>query len=232
MQSVLVDFRISEEERCNLSKLGYEIVICPSSDILYEAVCGHPDMLVHVLNKENIVVHKNMDINFIKTLKSLNYNVILSHSEIQTSYPYDIILNSVRIGEYFIHNLKYTDKTLLDYYKDKKPINVKQGYTKCSIAVVSDNAIMTSDKNIAKALNIFGIDVLLLPCGDILLPGLDYGFIGGTCGLLDKNTLAFLGDLNLYAYGKEILEFLKKYNVEPVFLRKGKLIDRGSLFCI
>ncbi len=76
------------------------------------------------------------------------------------------------------------------------------------------------------------IDVLLLPPGDIILPGLDYGFIGGTCGLLDNNTLAFYGNLNMYKYGDKVLNFLKKHNVKPIFLSRGKLIDRGSIFCI
>ena len=39
-------------------------------------------------------------------------------------------------------------------------INVKQGYAKCSICVVSDNAIITADKGIAKAAIQNRIDVL------------------------------------------------------------------------
>lgn len=91
---------------------------------------------------------------------------------------------------------------------------------------------MTSDMKIGKILKENNIDVLLLPPGDIILPSLDYGFIGGTCGLLDNNTLAFYGDLDMYKYGNEVLSFLRKHNVEPIFLSKSKLIDRGSIFCI
>ena len=125
-----------------------------------------------------------------------------------------------------------TDKNLLNLVKSKKLINTNQGYTKCSAAIVSDNAIITSDISIKNALSSTNIDVLLLPPGDILLPGLDYGFIGGTCGLIDKSTLAFFGDLSYYKYGKEVLSFLKKHNVNPLYLRKGPLIDRGSILSI
>lgn len=69
---------------------------------------------------------------------------------------------------------------------------------------------MTSDIKIGKILKENNIDVLLLPPGDIILPGLDYGFIGGTCGLLDNNTLAFYGNLNTYKYGDEVLFFFEK----------------------
>lgn len=232
MKYAIVDYRTSKEEILNLKKLGCEVLVCPPSSILYEAVCGHPDMLLHIVNSKNIIVQKDMDTGFIDTLKNLQLHITFSENNLGSTYPYDIILNSVNLPNLFIHNIKYTDPKLLEMVNDKKIINVKQGYTKCSTAIVSQNAAMTSDTTIANVLSRENIDVLLLPSGDILLPGLNYGFIGGCCGLLDKKLLAFYGDLNYYAYGKEVMEFLKKHSVEPVFLKKGKLIDRGSLFII
>lgn len=232
MKYAIVDYRTSKEEILSLKKLGCEILIPPPSDALYEAVCGHPDMLLHIINQKNIVIHKDMNNGFIKSLKNLGLSVTFSENSLGSAYPYDIILNSVNLPDLFIHNIKYTDPKLLEMVNAKKLINVKQGYTKCSTAIVSQNAVMTSDTTIAKALSKENIDVLFLPPGDILLPGLNYGFIGGCCGLLDKNLLAFYGDLNYYAYGKEVSYFLKKHNIEPIFLRKHKLIDRGSLFII
>ncbi|MBV7272788.1 hypothetical protein JMF89_10705 [Clostridiaceae bacterium UIB06] len=230
MDYAIVDYRISEEEKCNLKKLGCEVLVCPPSKLLYDAICGHPDVLLHIIDNENLMVHKDMNVKFVKLLKKLGFNVSFSENNLNSLYPYDIILNAVNLSNLFIHNIKYTDSELLKKVSNKKLINVKQGYTKCSTAIVSEKAIMTSDKNIAKTLFKENIDVLLLPPGDILLPGLDYGFIGGCCGLLDYKLLAFYGDLNYYTYGKKVLEFLKKHSIEPVFLRKEKLIDRGSLF--
>ncbi|KGN03543.1 hypothetical protein Z969_00820 [Clostridium novyi A str. 4570] len=232
MKTLIVDYRISEEEKSSLINLGYKIIACPPSNKLYYAICGHPDILIHIINKKNIIVHKDTPNDFIQLLKTLGMNVILSKNSLDSKYPKDIILNAVNLSNYFVHYLKNTDEVLLNEMKKekKKLINTKQGYTKCSTAIVNDNAIMTSDTTIAKTLKDENIDVLLLPPGDIELPGLDYGFIGGTCGLIENNTLAFYGDLENYIYGKEVLDFLKKHKVEPVFLRKGKLIDRGSIF--
>lgn len=232
MKHVIVDFRISNEEKSNLLNLGYNILTCPPSTLLYEAVCGHPDILLHIIDKNNIMIHQDMNEDFVVLLKKLGFNILLSENNLKNTYPEDIILNSISLSNLFIHNIKYTDPKLLKYMKNKKLINVKQGYTKCSTAIVSETSIMTSDKTIAKALLNESIDVLLLPPGDILLPGLNYGFIGGCCGLIDKSTLAFYGDLNYYAYGEEVLKFLEKHGVKPVYLRKGKLIDRGSLFVV
>lgn len=232
MKTVLVDYRIDEIERFNLEKLGYNVLVVPPSRVLYEAVNGHPDMLIHIIDRKIVVVHRDMSLNFIDELNRLGTIVYTSSHSLQGSYPYNIALNAVNLENLFIHNLKYTDTELLQFVKNKKNKNVKQGYTKCSTAIVSENAIITSDVSIAKCSEEEGIDVLLLPPGDILLPGLDYGFIGGCCGLLAEGILAFYGNLKHYSYEKEVLNFLANHNIEPVFLRDGKLIDRGSIFTI
>lgn len=232
MKYAVIDYRTSKEEILNLEKLGCKILIPPPSDALYEAICGHPDMLLHIVNQKNIIVHKDMDNKFINTLKNLHLDITFSQNNLRPTYPYDIILNSVNWADLFIHNIKYTDPKLLEMINAKKLINVKQGYTKCSTALVTKNAVMTSDKTIAKALLKENIEVLFLPPGDILLPGLDYGFIGGCCGLIDEHSLAFFGNLNYYAYGDIVLQFLEKHNIKPIYLRQGKLIDRGSLLVI
>ncbi len=229
MKNIIVDFRIHDEEKQFLVSKGYTLLVCPPSDLLYEAVYGHPDMLMHILDN-NILVHKDMCNEFIQKLALLNYKVHKSKVTLQRNYPHNICLNSLSIGNLLVHSTNFTDANLLELSKHKKLINVKQGYTKCSTCIVNDCAIITSDISIAKALTPEKIDVLLIPPGDILLPGLNYGFIGGATGLIEDKVLAFYGHLDHYLYGKEILGFLKKHSVEPAFLRNGKLIDRGSIF--
>lgn len=232
MKNIVVDFRIQDDEKYSLEELGYSVLACPPCKKLYNAVCGHPDMLMHIIDNNTIIVHKNMDSLFINNLISLGKKVVLSNNPIESSYPYDIILNAVNFSNFLIHNLKYTDKAILNNLNGKKLINVNQGYTKCSTSIISGNAIITSDKSIARSLHFENIDILLLPPGDIILEGLSYGFIGGTCGLIDNDVIAFYGDLNYYKYGDKVLHFLEKHKVKPVFLRRGKLIDRGSIFLI
>lgn len=232
MKNVLVDFRISEIEKENLYKLAFITLEVPPSTLLYEAVCGHPDMLLHILDNKNIVVHKDMPLLFIDKLKNMNYNIILSNRHLKCAYPFDIGLNALNLDKVFLHNLKYTDSNLKKFIKNKILLNIKQGYTKCSAAVVSKTAIMTSDTGIYECLISEGIDVLYLPPGNIELPGLSYGFIGGCCGLLEEGCLAFYGDLDNYSYKNEVLRFLVKHDVKPVSLGKGNLIDRGSMFTL
>lgn len=232
MKKVLIDYRTSEIEKETLYKNGFETLIVPPSTSLYNAVCGHPDMLLHIMNKKNIIVHKDMDTSFINILRELNYNVSLSYNSLKNYYPYDIRLNALNMRNIFLHNLKYTDKNLINMVKDKELINVKQGYSKCSTALVSNSSAMTSDIKIYNALTSKNIEVLLLPPANIELPGLNYGFIGGTCGLLEEGTIAFFGDLHNYLYGDLVLKFLIKQDVKPIYLKQGNLIDRGTLFCL
>lgn len=230
MKKLIIDFRTSNEEKLSLHRLGYEYSICPPTSNVYPAICGHPDIQMHILDPKNIIVHKDISCDFIDSLKKLNINIIFSKNTLKSTYPLDISLNALNTPNFFMHNLKYTDPVLLNKVKEtKKLINVKQGYTKCSTAIVKDNAFITSDTGIAKALHKENMDVLLLPPSDILLPHLDYGFIGGCCGLIEDNVLAFFGDLDSYLYGNDVYKFLKKHKVEPVFLKKGKLVDRGSI---
>lgn len=229
-----VDYRISDLEKNTLEKLNLNIIKIPKCDTLYDAINGHVDIQVHILDKESktILINKNMPVEFKKNLSNLKIKFIESYSDLGKSYPFNIGLNAFSINNYFIHNLKHTDKNLLSFQESKELINVKQGYTKCSCLPISENAFITNDKGLYKSLIKYNFDILYLPPGDITLDGFDYGFIGGTGGLIDDNTIAFFGHLDFYKYGDSVKEFLNKYNVKPIYLKNDKLTDRGSLFVI
>lgn len=230
-----VDYRITNEELVNLYNLNVNPILVPKCNEVYEAINGHPDIQLNILKtkeSDHIIVQKNINNNFREILKSNNIKYILSKNVLSNTYPNDIILNSLISENYFIHNLKFSDKNLLNSQNLKTKINVSQGYTKCSILPVRDNALITSDKGIFETLKDYDFDILLLPPGDILLPSLNYGFIGGTGGMISNDKMAFFGDLDSYNWGEEVKKFLYKYDISPIALRKGKLIDRGSLLTL
>lgn len=229
MKFAFVDYRISNEERLNLSFLGCKVIPCDPCENLYPAISGHPDILMHLLGSNKLILHKGASDTFEEHLLKLQFKVVRSSQTLQSEYPYDILLNAVNTEFFFLHLLKSTDKLLLNEVKHKKLIDVKQGYTKCSTVVLPCNAFITSDKSIYSALIAENADVLLLPPGDILLPGLEYGFIGGTCGLINNSILAFYGNLDYYPHKDLILDFLKKHKIEVRYLYNGPLIDRGSI---
>ena len=66
----------------------------------------------------------------------------------------------------------------------------------------------------------------------IKLENFEHGFIGGATGLLNNNTLAVNGNINLHTNYKEIIEFAKKYNVEVISLNNEEIIDIGSIITL
>ena len=149
-------------------------------------------------------------------------------------YPGDIIYNACSTGKYFLHNLKYTAPELLSAAKAAglELIDIPQGYAKCSIAVVSETAIITYDRGIASAIKTVGctLEVLLITPGHIKLPGYNTGFIGGCTGLdYIHNELIFNGDLSLHPDGDSIREFVESHGVTIKDFPGRPLTDIGSI---
>jgi hypothetical protein len=230
MTYAIVDFRTSKTELDSLNSLGFNTILCPPSSDLYEAVCGHPDMQIMPIAKNTLVINKKISNDFLTLLNLANIRFYKSKNNLIKIYPHDIILNSFILGDIFVHKLDYTDPVVLEFLKNKTLINVNQGYSKCSTAIINSKSIITSDVSILRALENHNIDILYVPPGDIELPGLNYGFIGGSCGLLREGYIGFFGELDCYKYGREVKAFLKKHNVVPIYLKKGPLTDRGTLF--
>ena len=230
-----IDYRATKEELLNLSRLNLNPILVPKCNEVYEAINGHPDIQLNILknkSSDKVIIQKNISEDFKEILKSNNINYIVSKNSLSNTYPDDIILNSLILENYFIHTLTYSDDNLLQSQAPKLHNNVPQVYTMCSILPVRDNSLITSDQGIYNSLKNFNFDILLLPPGDILLPSLNYGFIGGVGGMISNDKMAFFGDLDSYKWGDDIKKFLFKYDVSPIALKKGKLIDRGSLLTL
>lgn len=224
-----VDYRTTDNEINSLKKLNYDVIKIPKDNNLYEAINGHTDIQLNIINNNTLIVNKNITLSFKELLKTKNINFIESDSTLLSKYPSNISLNAYITDNYLVHNLKFTDKKILEYCKNKKTINVNQGYTKCSILPLREKAIITNDAGIYNTLKSENFDILLLPFGDIELSGFNYGFIGGVGGMISNDSMAFFGSLDNYAFGNEVKKFLYKYDIKPIYLSDTKLIDRGSL---
>lgn len=229
-----IDYRTSNEEIKSLKNLNIDIIKIPCNNNLYPAINGHVDIQLNILSADTktVIINKNIDNNFKKLLEQKKINFINSFNSLNKNYPENVYLNACITKDYLIHNLNFTDKEILYYCKDKKQIHIKQGYSKCSILPLREKVVITSDMGIYKTLIKEDFDVLLVPFGDIELPGLNYGFIGGVGGMISSNAIAFFGSLEKYAFCDKVKEFLYKYDIEPIYLRNSKLFDRGSLLVL
>ncbi|NTV90069.1 MAG: hypothetical protein HGA22_06875 [Clostridiales bacterium] len=231
----LVDGRIGTSIEAALSGLGIGLIKTLPHPGLYEAVAGHPDMLLHHLGGNRIVFAPGTDEITLDGLRSLGFGLIAGEAELKPEYPADIAYNVARIGGLYFHNLKYTDPVLKRELERQgiEPVNVSQGYSKCSVCIVDDSSIITADRGIADAASKKGLGVLLLESSqDIILPGLKYGFIGGCSGLAGESTLAFFGEAGKLEEYDRIKAFISQRGVMDISLGKGPVTDFGSLLPI
>lgn len=226
-----VDYRTTDLEIENLKKLNLTPIKIPKSDKLYKAIDGHSDIQLSIVDKK-VILHKDIPKSFLEELNFYGVDYIVSDNSLDSTYPKDIFLNALITEDFIMHNLKFTDKNILNNFKGKKLIDVKQGYTRCSCLPINKNNFITTDKGIHNSLLKEGYNSLLLPPGDIELKPFEYGFIGGVGGMLNRNTLLLFGDLNSYKYKDLVLNFLKPLNIKIVSLKSGKLTDRGSLLIL
>lgn len=194
---------------------------------LSEEVSRHSDMLI---------CHTGGNALFIDPLQekdlliSEGFDITECHP-LGKEYPLDVGLNIAVSRDFFIYNPKSADVSLQKALisSDKIPFTVKQGYTKCSVCFVTDNAIITEDMSIEAALRGTDTDVLTISKGDIFLSPEHYGFFGGSSGKISRDTLAVTGELKYHRDADRIISFCNRHNVKIKELSKGVITDIGGI---
>ncbi|MBQ8408048.1 MAG: hypothetical protein IJY39_04215 [Clostridia bacterium] len=233
---VITDCRIGAASIDFLKKNSVEPILLPSADYLESAVASHTDMLMFLGFGRLFCHRKYVESNraLVERIASLaQLELTVSEEPTGERYPYDVLFNACILGNRLICNKNTVSKLILDAANESgyEIIHVPQGYAKCSVCAVSDNAIITADKAIAKACRSAGIDVLTVTEGHISLPPYDYGFIGGAGGLCG-NKVCFCGSINKHPDGERIKKFCEENGKIAVSLSDGELQDVGSLFFI
>ncbi len=232
LRLAIADGRISAAAEEALGRLGVRLLKTERHPSLYEAVSFHPDMLLHPTGGERIVHAPGIGSGLEAALAEAGFRLICGDTGLAPEYPKDIAYNAARVGSFYFHNLKHTDPVLRRELEKAgaEPVHVEQGYTKCSVAIVNESAIITSDAGIARAAEKKGIQALQIPpAQNILLPGLNTGFIGGATGLVDKLALAVNGRARLLEAYEPIRRFLSQKNCSLLSLSGLQVTDTGSI---
>ncbi|MFT9496863.1 DUF6873 family GME fold protein [Anaerosolibacter sp.] len=234
VKTVILDGRTPVIISNSLEKMGIHVVRTTYCKDLYSAISYHPDVLLHPVNEKEIIIAPNVYDNMEKAVTQLGLSAIKGSINLKSNYPHNVAYNVARISNFAIHCFKYTDPILLKLLKeqDVQFIDVKQGYSKCSICIVNERSIITADHGIAKAVEKHGIEALLVSPGYISLPGVSYGFIGGASGLLGADQIAFSGSLSHHPDYGRVINFLDEQKMNPIFLSHGDPIDIGSMIPI
>lgn len=232
----ITDQRISAVAVSALEKYGFEPILLPPADYLSAAVASHTDMLIF-MGFGRLFCHRRYyegnSALIDRTIALSRLELTLSDEPTGEKYPLDVLFNACLVGNRLICNEKTISRLILEAARGLgcEIINVPQGYTKCSVTVVSDNAIITADKAIAATCRGMGIDVLEISEGHISLPPYNFGFIGGASGVC-RDKVFFCGLLDSHPDGERIKEFCEKHKKTAISLTDGELQDVGSLYFI
>ena len=229
---IIASSTMPSEARENLSKLG-EVLWLEPSDKAYPSISSHPDIFFFCYNErccDTVICAKNVHINFPEGIMKE-----IGMKNVGNAYPETVPYNAVGIGNILIHNLNYTDEKILDLYRKistkSVQLNVNQGYTRCNLLALDERNFITSDFGIKRVLEDNGCNVFYVDPHQVTLPGHNYGFFPGCCGLVD-DCVVVCGSLKHLKECKELKKFIRRNNMRIIELYDGELVDVGSIFFI
>jgi len=212
-REVIVSKIMPQDMLYALCNLGYTPVFAKPSESINSELRFHPDILTFRLPDGTWIDENICDI------------------KLNDRYPNDCVFNCAVFRNMFIYGNPY----IADRYGDmfERTVKVRQGYVKCSIVILGDKGIITSDPSIYKALmNSFDVlndfEVLKVTNDGISLNGYSCGFIGGTCGVLD-DLIVFTGNIEKHVDGTRIIDFAEKLGYKVKSLSDEPLYDYGGI---
>lgn len=220
MRKVIMSCKASEATQQYFKKNGYDVMLFKGPNHTYEAVNDHPDM--HMFYDGQLFADRGV---------ALEIETVQGES-IGSKYPNNILYNVAKVGFHIIAKYNQTSEVLKNHFTQSgyNIIDVKQGYAKCSTAVIDRNSIITSDLGIHKQAKVYHINSLLIQPGHIELKGLGYGFIGGCCTRHDQ-TVFFNGDIEKHPSFDNIKAFVESRDLELTWLDEP-LTDLGSFIIL
>ena len=224
---------VSPENRKIINLLeanGIEPIFTQANCYIDKFISNHADINFHHLEGNSFLADISQQA-LIPIFDQIGAHITISEEAVSGKYPFDCRLNFARVGNKLFGKATICSKELQEHCRSNgiERINVNQGYGKCSVCVVNNDAIITDDVTIKKATEAAGIDCLLISKGDIKLSGHPYGFIGGTSTLIDKNKLLFFGNLKQHTNYADIIRFCHTHNCEVVFDERFELTDIGGM---
>ena len=226
---ILCDERLPSPAKIRLADFG-ELIELKTETITYAAISGHPDVFCCPVG-DCIVVSPALPKKITDIFDAFDVDWIYGIQPNGITYPDSASYNAVVTNTLLIHNLLITDPMIKEKAAKRKQIHVNQGYTRCNLLPLPGDFFITSDQGIYKVLSHEGFEVLYVNPQGVQLEGFPHGFIGGVCGVIERNIL-ITGNLSKYSEGQKIRDFLSHHSLTPVELYDGPLIDGGSIFLI
>lgn len=233
----VVDERIPSDSEEGLKKRGFSVLKLPPHPNLQKPIASHPDMLLFFAPDSIYCTKKYQEIAkgaLCVLSKACGRPIKTVEAELQPTYPHDVLLNAAPVGKTLFCSKSSVAEELLQN-ESYEICNVRQGYAKCSILPIGDDALITEDPSIAKAAREIGKDVLQVEQNAVRLSGYSTGFLGGCASFSpyeDTPEILFCGALHSHPNANEIERFCKEHGYRVHSLSSSPLTDVGSIFLV
>jgi len=231
-KAVILSSDIYPESENTLTNLGIEVIYSFENKNVHPALSKHVDMQIVSLTDNKIICAPETFGYYSHALKKFPVKLIKGDTYLSSNYPGDIAYNITVTEKCAVHNFKHTDRALMENIGNVDWVDVSQGYCGCTLCKIADDAFITADRGVGKALKEKGYDVLLISGKDILLPGFNEGFIGGSTFMISPNVLCVNGNIKKCPDFGIIVDFCSKYDVEILSLSDNLIMDIGSGICV
>lgn len=228
MRKIIIGERYAPILSGALAEHGFTPIWMPDNPCVDPRLAGHTDLSVYQMEDGRLILAHGIAegrdfVNFL-TIERSKFTV--SAQKQGRLYPEDVGLCACRVGDKLIHRSHYTAPEIRENFHGSF-INVRQGYARCTICPVGNDAIITADCGIAAAAEKAGIAVLGISEGFIELAGFSSGFIGGA-SFSDGCTVYFTGTLDSHPDRERILRFISSRGLQVRFLTRHPAFDIGG----
>ena len=216
-----------------LRALGLAPVWLPDHPAVDPRLRGHADLAMTLAGERAWLAPHLRETEIPHILQNSGVSVAYSAVSLSNCYPKDAALNLCIMEQHLIFAPDVHAKEIVEtltIQEGRIPIPVRQGYANCVCCVVDRESLITADRGVSRACEAAGLQVLTISPGHVELSGFAYGFLGGASFFLAPGRLAFTGTLDKHPERKQILDFLERRRVEPIFLTQQPVFDIGGAF--
>ena len=216
---------------------GIAVCLLTPHPFLPPPVAHHPDMLLFVAPDAIFCTKSYAKIATNELAVIAEYThlpVCPIDRSVDAQYPADILLNAAPIGGRLFCLPRHTAPELTAH-PAYRVHPVRQGYAKCSILPVGQNALISEDPSICSAARQAELDVLQVTPGSVRLTGYPHGFLGGAASfspLAETDEIFVCGDLDRHPDAARIRAFCEQRKKQIIPLGKGPLTDVGTIFLL
>lgn len=222
---------------------GFTPIILPPMADMASPVASHPDMLlfagfgrlfVRECHYENSDFKRATD----EIIDHTDLILTVTSDSASATYPHDIAFNCLCLPSVaLVGKADYISGALgrAATAAMLPVVDTRQGYAKCSSALIGDSAfskselaVITADPSISATVTECGVKAVKIAPGHVTLPGYDTGFIGGA-SFYHNRTLYFLGNIDRHPDSTLIRKTADTLGVSVVSLTDDDLFDAGCL---